>query len=208
MRLGERLHRRPVLSLLAVLLGTALALTAVTLGQDAMGFMTRDLITSLALATFIIMILMTILFRSLRLGLISMIPNAFPLLVTLGLVGYLGIHLRVSTAVVFSISLGIAVDDTIHVLVRFREELQKPGASYEGALLAAMRGAGRAVVFTTVILCVGFGTLTFSEFTAVRELGMLGGVTLIAALVGDLLLLPLVLLAMRPNARPRIGASG
>ena len=177
-----------------------------TLGQDAMGFMTRDLIMSLALATFIIMILMTVLFRSFRLGLISMIPNAFPLLVTLGLVGYLGINLRVSTAVVFSISLGIAVDDTIHVLVRFREELGKPDATYEGALLEAMRGAGRAVVFTTLILCVGFGTLTFSEFTAVRELGMLGGVTLVAALVGDLLLLPLVLLAMRPSKRPQMTA--
>ncbi|MFT6400444.1 MAG: putative RND superfamily exporter protein [Bradymonadia bacterium] len=172
-----------------------------TLGQDAMGFMTRDLITSLGLATIIIMILMTILFRSLRLGLISMVPNLFPLLITLGVVGYLGINLRVSTAVVFSISLGIAVDDTIHVLVRFREELAKAGRTYEEALLAAMRGAGRGVVFTTIILCAGFGTLTFSEFSAVHELGVLGGVTLFAALVGDLLVLPLVLLVLGPSKR-------
>lgn len=174
-----------------------------TLGQDAMGFMTRDLVTSLGLATLIIMVLMTVLFRSLRLGLISMIPNLFPLLITLGLVGFLGINLRVSTAVVFSISLGIAVDDTIHVLVRFREELGHAGRTYEEALIAAMRGAGRGVVFTTIILCAGFGTLTFSEFTAVHELGVLGGVTLFAALVGDLLVLPLVLLLVGPGKRLR-----
>ena len=82
------------------------------------------------------------------------------------------------------------------------------------ALVAAMRGAGKAVVFTTVILCAGFGTLTFSEFTAVRELGMLGGVTLVAALVGDLLLLPLVLLGVRRGApglgepQPEAGLAG
>lgn len=174
-----------------------------TLGQDAMGFMTRDLVTSLGLATVIIMVLMTILFRSVRLGLVSMIPNLFPLLITLGLVGYMGINLRVSTAVVFSISLGIAVDDTIHVLVRFREELGHKGRTYEEALLAAIRGAGRGVVFTTIILCAGFGTLTFSEFTAVHELGVLGGVTLFAALIGDLLVLPLVLLLLGPGKRLR-----
>lgn len=172
-----------------------------TLGQDAMGFMTRDLLTSLMLAIVIIMILMSVLFRSVWLGLISMIPNAFPLLITMAVVGYLGIDIRVSTAVVFSISLGIAVDDTIHVLVRFLEEVRRPNSDYEQAMLRAIHGAGRGVVFTTVMLCIGFGTLTLSDFTAVRELGMLGGVTLVSALVGDLLVLPLVILWLRPRAR-------
>lgn len=179
-----------------------------TLGQDAMRFMTRDLITSLGLAVVIIMVLMSVLFRSIAIGLLSMIPNAFPLLVTLGMVGVLGIDIRVSTAVVFSISLGIAVDDTIHLLVRFREELTRPGADYEGALIRAMDGAGRAIVFTTIMLCIGFGTLTLSEFTAVRELGMLGGATLISALIGDLLALPLVLLWLRPKVRVGVDTSG
>ncbi len=171
-----------------------------TLGQDAMRFMTRDLVTSLMLAVVIIMLLMSALFRSIRLGMLSMVPNAFPLLVTLGAVGYLGIEMRVSTAVVFSVSLGIAVDDTIHVLVRFREELDR-GTAYAEALEQALHAAGRGVIFTTVILCIGFGALTFSEFTAVRELGRLGGITLVSALVGDLLVLPLVLLKVRPALR-------
>ena len=182
-----------------------------TLGQDAMRFMTRDLLTSLLLAVVIIMVLMSVLFRSVWLGFISMIPNAFPLFVTMAVVGYLGIDIRVSTAVVFSISLGIAVDDTIHVLVRFREEVSKAGAGYDEAMIRAIDGAGRGVVYTTVMLCIGFGTLSMSEFTAVRELGMLGGVTLASALVGDLLVLPLVVLWLRPKVRlgdQADGASG
>lgn len=170
-----------------------------TLGQDAMGFMTRDLVTSLFLAVVIIMVLMTVLFRSLWLGVLSMVPNLLPLLVTLATVGYLGIDMRVSTAVVFSVSLGIAVDDTIHLLVRFREELRRTPSDYEGALRRAMHHSGRAILFTTAILCVGFGVLSASEFTAVRELGLLGAVTLFSAVVGDLLVLPWVLLTVRPK---------
>jgi predicted RND superfamily exporter protein len=172
-----------------------------TLGQDAMRFMTRDLLTSLGLAVVIIMILMSFLFRSVRVGVLSMVPNAFPMLVTAGVVGGMGIDIRVSTAVVFSISLGIAVDDTIHVLVRFREELGRRAGDYEAALRRAVDGAGRPVVFTTLMLCAGFATLSMSEFNAVRELGTLGAVTLVSALVGDLILLPLVLLSWRPRVR-------
>lgn len=170
-----------------------------TLGQDAMGFMTRDLVTSLFLAAVIIMVLMTILFRSLWLGVLSMIPNLLPLLVTLATVGFLGIDMRVSTAVVFSVSLGIAVDDTIHLLVRFREELRRTPMDYEGALEQAMHHSGRAILFTTAILCVGFGILSASEFTAVKELGLLGAITLFSAVIGDLIVLPWVLLTVRPK---------
>ncbi|MFT4702474.1 MAG: putative RND superfamily exporter protein [Bradymonadia bacterium] len=170
-----------------------------TLGQDAMQFMIRDLLSSLALAALIIMLLMTALFRSWRIGLISMIPNLLPLLVTLAMVGYLGISMRVSTAIVFSVSLGIAVDDTIHLLVRLREEQRSTPEDFRGALNRAIYGAGRGMVYTTILLCVGFGMLMMSEFTAVRELGLLGTVTLVVALVGDLVFFPLVLLAFQPR---------
>jgi len=170
-----------------------------TLGQNAMGYMVRDLVSSLLLAVLIIVALMSILFRSVKLGIISMIPNLLPILMTLGAVGYFGVELRVSTAVVFSISLGIAVDDTIHVLVRLREELARGEGTYADAMERAVRSAGRAVLFTTLLLCAGFGILGMSEFTAVRELAMLGGVTLLSAVFGDLVVLPWVLVRLHPD---------
>ena len=92
------------------------------LAQDAVGHMVEDMLTSIFLAFGVILILMTILFRSLRVGLLSMIPNALPLLCTLSFIGYMGIPLRISTVIIFAMSLGIAVDDTIHFLARLREE--------------------------------------------------------------------------------------
>lgn len=170
-----------------------------TLGQNAMSYMVRDLVSSLLLAIIIIVGLMSVLFRSFKVGLISMVPNLLPIFLTLGAVGYFGVELRVSTAVVFSISLGIAVDDTIHVLVRLREELSRGEGTYEEALTRAVRHAGRAVLFTTLLLCTGFAILGMSEFTAVRELAMLGGVTLLSAVFGDLVVLPWVLVRFHPE---------
>jgi predicted RND superfamily exporter protein len=169
-----------------------------TLAQAAIDNILRDLMTSIALAFGVILLLMSALFRSFRVGLLSMVPNVLPLLCTLGLIGFLGIPLRMSTVIIFSIALGIAVDDTIHLLARLREE-QARGGSYEATLRRAIRETGRPIVFTTVLLVVGFSTLVFSQFVAVYEMGILGSFTLVVALIADLVVLPLLLLRFQPD---------
>lgn len=168
-----------------------------TLAQGALGFIVRDLLTSLGLAFVVILCFMTIIFRSFKVGLLSMVPNVLPLFCTLCLIGIMGIPLRISTVIIFSVSLGIAIDDTIHFLARLREE-QMTCTSYEQALRKTMVGTGRAILITTLILVAGFGSLFFSDFVAIHEMGLLGSFTLTMALVADLIVLPLLLLKFKP----------
>ncbi|MGE0433613.1 MAG: RND family transporter [Planctomycetota bacterium] len=165
-----------------------------------------DLLSSLALAGVLVFVTIMILFRSLKLGLISIAPNIFPLVLTFGLMGLLGIRLSVSTVIIFSISLGLAVDDTIHFLSRYREELAA-GHGTDEAIRRTFRGAGRAIMMTTFILISGMLVLLNSEFMPVRYLALLTGFTLAGAIVGDLFILPacLKLFDQRP---PREDANG
>jgi len=169
-----------------------------TLAQAAIGNIVNDLMTSILLAFVVILALMTLLFRSLRVGLMSMIPNTLPLLCTLGFIGYVGIPLRISTVIIFCVSLGIAVDDTIHFLARLREE-QGRTKVFEEALGRTMQGTGRAILLTTLLLVTGFLVLIASDFVAVHEMGILGAFTLAMALLGDLIVLPLLLIWFKPK---------
>ncbi len=156
-----------------------------------------DMFTSLLLAFIVIFVTMVLLLRSIRAALVSMIPNVAPLVVTLGFMGLVGMDLRLTSVIVFTISLGLAVDDTIHCMARFREEwFRRP--SYESALRRAYRGTGKAVVTTTVVLAVGFGVLLFSRFPVSRTFALCMEVTVIGALVADLVLLPACLVVLRP----------
>lgn len=150
----------------------------------------RDLFMSLLLATVIIFGMMTVVFRSLSVGLISMLPNLIPLVLTMGYMGLVGIDLNTSTVIIFSISLGLAVDDTIHFLARFREELDRHPTDVHAAVIGAYNGAGRAIVITTVLLMIGLVVLTFSSFVPAQYFAKLTAITLIGAIVGDLMLLP------------------
>ncbi|MFH1531175.1 MAG: MMPL family transporter [Pseudomonadota bacterium] len=162
--------------------------------DETLDFIIQDMITSVALAFLIIMVLMALLFRSLRAGLISMLPNVFPLIGTAGLMAVLGIPLRLSTLILFAICLGIAVDDTIHFLARFRQEV-RAGRSAEEAIRTTMTTSGRAMALTTILLVAGFLVNISSDFLARQQFGFLAGVTLILALVGDFFLLaPCILL--------------
>lgn len=153
----------------------------------------RDLFYSLLFAGFVIFGLMALIFRSIKLGLVSIIPNATPLLVTLGYMGIQGIDLNSSTVIIFAIGLGLAVDDTIHVLARFREE-KREGYSTRRAVVRTYFGAGRAIVLTSLLLLIGLTVLVFSDFIPTRQFGELTSVTILAAIMGDLLLLPPLLL--------------
>lgn len=152
---------------------------------------------SLGLAMAVIFVLMSVLFRSLRLGLLSMIPNMIPILITLGLMGWLGIDINTATAVISCVAIGIAVDDTIHYLTRFRKEY---GARPDEALACArsLTSTGRALFFTSFVLTFGFLVLIFSNFKPLIYFGLLTGVTMVSALVGDLVLLPVLLMVLKP----------
>ncbi len=166
----------------------------------ALSHVVEDMMSSLLTAFFVISLLMMLLLRSLRTGLLAMLPNVIPLLVTLGFMGWVGIPLRTSTALIFSVSLGVAVHDTIHFLTRYREELIRT-RDREEALRLTMLSTGRAIIFTSVLLVGGFVIMTTTRFVGIMQMGVLGAITLYAALLGALLLLPVCLLLFRPWGR-------
>jgi hydrophobe/amphiphile efflux-3 (HAE3) family protein len=153
----------------------------------------RDLFVSLMFAMVIIFGMMTVVFRSLRIGLISILPNAIPLVMTFGYMGLANIDLNTTTIIIFAISLGIAVDDTIHFLARFREELHAHPDDVRTAILDAYNGAGRAILITSVMLLIGLVVLLASNFVPTRRFGTLTGITIFGAVLGDLFVLPPIL---------------
>jgi len=161
----------------------------------------RDLVTSLTAAIGLIFFCLLILLRSARLAAVALLPNALPLLLTAGVMGLAGINLDVSNAVIFSISIGLAVDDTIHMLARFREERQI-GGDIDAVIERTLAGSGKAVILTSAVLAVGMALLLTSAFVPTRSFGLLTGITLVAALLADLLLLPALLRLAYGNRRP------
>ncbi|MDC3379369.1 efflux RND transporter permease subunit [Planctomycetota bacterium] len=163
----------------------------------------RDMLASLFTALAIIFPTMVLLLRSFKAALVSMIPNAFPLLLTMGFMAAMDMDLRVTSVLVFTISFGLAVDDTIHFMARFREEwLEHPpdfgGGSYEVALQRTFVGTGNAIVTTTLLLGGGIGALLFSSFPLTRTFALGMEVTIVGALIGDLVVLPAFLEILKP----------
>ena len=159
--------------------------------------LTLSQIKSLALALVLITLLMVALLRSWKLGLLSLIPNGLPILLMFAVMGLFGIPLDAATSTVAGMALGIAVDDTIHFLTRFRRELNTSG-DYRRALVQTSRTVGQAIAFTSVILLAGFSVLLLGTFKGTIYFGLLIGLTMLFALVGDLVLLPVLLLRLRP----------
>jgi predicted RND superfamily exporter protein len=151
-----------------------------------------DLAASLGTAAVIIFLVLTVAYRSVRIGLISIIPNVFPLAVTGSFLVVSGEALEIVSVCAFTVCLGIAVDDTIHFLTRFQEERQKTDDRHL-AIQRAFTGVGTALVMTTVILVAGFSTVLLSDSRDHRLFASMGGLTIATALVGDLILLPALL---------------
>ena len=133
-------------------------------------------------------------FGSLRLGAISVVPNAFPLVVAASALVLLGLELQVTSVIAFTVCLGIAVDDTIHYVTRFRRELDD-GYDVPEAAVRAFLGVGRALVVTTAVMLGGFGVMFFSAIPTTQLFALIGSLALFAALIGDLLLLPAMVVA-------------
>ena len=163
---------------------------------------TTDLRYSLAIALGIISITILILFRSLRVALVCLVPNTLPLLIGYAFLGAVGWYLDPVPAVIFTVALGIAVDDTIHLLVRAREGLAD-GLSQRDALRGAVVGSGRAVTITTVVLVAGLLINTVSNFPSIRILATLGAIVIGSAWVCDIIVLPALLYATGALVRKR-----
>ena len=159
----------------------------------------RDLAVSLLLASFVIFPWMAICFRSLRLAVICILPNLFPLVVSASLLVGMGIPLGISTTVTFSFCLGISVDDTIHFLMRYRQGIQS-GLNKSEAILAAYQTVGTALVASTVVLLGGFSVLGISPLPPLRTFALLCCVCFTTALLADLVLLPAMLIWFDRNA--------
>jgi predicted RND superfamily exporter protein len=151
-----------------------------------------DLTNSLFFSTVLIFGFMTLLFRSLRMGLISAPPNMLPLIWTLAYMALQGINLNTTSVIIFSIAVGLAVDDTIHVLARLLEEARQ-GHSKEECVMRTARGTGRAILSASLMLVGGMAVLFASSFVPVRLFGELMTVTLSGCILGDLILLPALL---------------
>lgn len=157
-----------------------------------------NLLQGLGLALIIVSILMGLLFKSFRMLLIALIPNVIPLLFAAGLIGWLGIDLEAGISIIFAIVFGIAVDDTIHFLSKYKLA-RVSGKSIEESLEICYTETGKAIVITTIILFFGFLVLIFSNSLPTNIVGMLISVTLVAALVFDLYLLPILIRYIMPS---------
>jgi predicted RND superfamily exporter protein len=157
-------------------------------------FLVQNLLQSLLMAFCVIAVLMGLLFRSVRMVVISLIPNVLPLLMVAGMMGYIGIALKPSTALVFSVAFGIAVDDSIHFLARYRLP-RSMGDTVSLAVSNSFKDTGISMIYTSIILFLGFVIFTASSFGGTRALGQLASVTLLIAMFGNLLLLPALLLS-------------
>lgn len=144
---------------------------------------------SIVLALLLIWLVMAVLFRSLRMGLVAMVPNLFPLVTLAGVMALLGVSLKPSTILVFSIAFGIAVDDSIHLMSRFNQLVAR-GRMKGRALRGALRETGSALVMSTVVVTAGFSLLMLSRFEILFLLGLLTATTALAALAADLLMFP------------------
>ncbi len=157
---------------------------------------------SLVLALIIIFIVMAILFRSLRIGFLSMIPNALPILIVFGLMGWSGTTLNIGTSIIACTAIGISVDDTIHFMTDFGRRMRK-GSGRRLAMGESMRAIGRPLIYTSVTLFFGFLILSLSNFQMISSVGFLTGTTMLTALSADLLLLPVILISTRSLDRNR-----
>ncbi|MFN8698436.1 MAG: efflux RND transporter permease subunit [Flavobacteriales bacterium] len=160
-------------------------------------YLVDNLFQSLLFAILVISLLMAAMFRSARMVLISLIPNIIPQLITAGMMGFLDIPLKPSTILVFSIAFGITVDNTIHFLAKYRQELRLLNWDIRKSVILAVKETGSAILFTSIVLFCGFGMFAFSQFEGTRALGLLTAMTLVTAMLCNLILLPSLLLSFQ-----------
>jgi predicted RND superfamily exporter protein len=163
-------------------------------------YLVKNLFMSLALALVIITLLMAMIFSSLRMILISLVPNLIPQLMTAGMMGYFDISIKPSTILIFSIALGISVDNTIHFLSRYRLQLQHNEWKVRESVLGALNETAYSMIYSAIVLFFGFFIFTLSSFGGTEALGYLVSFTLVVALLSNLFVLPSLLLTLDKRA--------
>lgn len=164
--------------------------------QEGTRFIINGLMESIILAFVLIMFCMLYLFRSWRMLIISLIPNVIPLVVTAGVMGWVGVPLKPSTVLVFSVALGIAIDVTIRFLVNFKQELPRHDFDISATVKQTIHETGLSIIYTSAILFAGFMIFSFSGFGGTKALGWLTSLTLVVAMITNLTILPALLLWM------------
>ena len=171
-----------------------------------MDYIVRSQLTSFGLAFLIIFTLVGLLFGSLRMAVLSIPANLLPVLMTLGLMGLLGIRLDVATVTIAAIVLGLVVDDTVQFLYRYRHERQRRDSEVE-AVSQAVRIVGRPMAITTIVLGLGFCVLGLASVKSVAWFGLLLAFALVSALLSDLLVIPAFLVMLGEEESAEGGAS-
>ena len=161
-------------------------------------YLVKNLFTSLFLAILLISLFMAWMFNSFRMVMVSLIPNFIPLLLTAAIMGYFGIAIKPSTILVFGIAFGISVDDTIHFLAKYRQELKYNG-NIRKSVKKAIRETGVSMIYTSIVLFFGFSIFITSQFGGTIALGLLVSLTLMIALLSNLVLLPALLLTLEKS---------
>jgi predicted RND superfamily exporter protein len=164
-------------------------------------FLIENLITSMIIAFVVIAIIMGLLFRNFKMIMISLVPNMIPLLITAGIMGYFGIPLKPSTALIFSIAFGISVDDSIHFLAKYRQELFANKFFVPVAISKSIRETGASMIYTSIILFFGFVIFVLSDFGGTVALGRLTSITLLIAMLTNVIVLPALLLQFDSGKR-------
>jgi len=159
-------------------------------------YLVKNLFVSLSMAVVLIALLMAFMFRSWRMVVVSLIPNIIPLIITGALMGFLEITIKPSTILVFSIAFGISVDDTIHFLAKYRQELEANNWKIKRSVILALHEVGLSMAYTSIVLFFGFSIFNMSTFGGTKALGMLVSITLLVAMFSNLILLPSLLLTL------------
>lgn len=163
-------------------------------------YLVKSLFQSLGLAVLLISLFMALMFNSRRMVMLSLVPNIIPLLFTAGIMGYFGIPIKASTILIFSIAFGISVDNTIHFLAKYRQELKITNWSIGESVILALRETGVSMIYTSFVLFFGFGVFSLSSFGGTVALGILVSMTLLVALISNLVLLPALLMGLQRMA--------
>jgi predicted RND superfamily exporter protein/CRP-like cAMP-binding protein len=195
-RSGEFLQlRREVLAYVDANFSRDLSWTVTGLGMTLSASsraLTTGQIYSLCMTLVVVFVILALLCLSFKVALISLLPNIFPIVITFGTMGWLGIELSMVTSLIASVAIGLAVDDTIHYLVRYNREIKKD-LDKQRAMTATLSHLVRPVTYTTLTIGLGFSVLTFSSFVPTAVFGLMMILTLCSALVGDLVILPTLL---------------
>jgi predicted RND superfamily exporter protein len=170
---------------------------------EGTGFIINGLKQSMFWAFLLITLCMLYLFKSWRILLCSLLPNIIPMVITAGVMGWAGVSLKPSTVLVFSVTLGIAIDITIRFLVNYKQQLPQNNGDYRKTVVDTIHSTGISIVYTSIVLIAGFVIFCFSGFGGTQALGWLTSLTLVTATIANLVLLPALILSFYRQRKDR-----